>query len=258
MFKTVVVILFTFMSLLVQSEDFSEFKGRELTFFEEEKIAENLMDWVEVHHIKAAKKLLPNEYSAMKAYGRVDHDVINTFVRTGEPTDFSTPWIYESVKGKVDSLRGALNKLPNYRGTVYRGSSIKDSLLEKLNVGDILHEKAFLSTSTNPGFARNFSASATNEEVSLSAAQFKIDLKSSGRAINNYTFKPDEAEILVKPNTYFQVEAIERHSIEYNFIKLKEIKNPGRHLSIESDVVIYDSFSGDEISLRARSSLFCI
>ena len=80
MFKIVVVILFTFMSFLVQSEDFSEFKGRELTFFEEEKIAENLMDWVEVHHIKAAKKLLPNEYSAMKAYGRVDHDVINTLI----------------------------------------------------------------------------------------------------------------------------------------------------------------------------------
>lgn len=255
MFKTMLIVLFMFMSFSLQAEDFAEFKGRSLSFDQEEIIADNLMDWVAANHINAEKKLLASEYNAMKDYGRVDHDVMNEFVRAGEPTDFLVPWMYEAVKKKVGNLRKALNKLPNYKGTVYRGSSIKNDLLNKIKVGDIVHEKAFLSTSTNSNVARNFSAAGVYQDVS--AAQFKIDLKSSGRAINNYTFKAQEAEVLVKPDTYFQVQAIERQSAEKNFIKLKEVKNPARHLQADPRVNIYDSFSGDEVALRSRSSLAC-
>lgn len=92
----------------------------------------------------------------------------------------------------------------------------------------------------------------------MSAAQFKIELKSSGRAINAYTFKPYEAEILAKPNTYFRVEAIERLSSRKNYIKIREIKNPAKYLKAEPDIHIYDSFSGEEVSLRSRSALYCL
>ena len=40
--------------------------------------------------------------------------------------------------------------------------------------------------------------------------------------------------------------------------KLREIKNPSKYLKAEPDIHIYDSFSGDEVSLRTRSALYCL
>ncbi|MEL7384699.1 MAG: ADP-ribosyltransferase [Pseudomonadota bacterium] len=240
----------------VFAEDFTEFKGQPLSSTQREQMENDLMDWAITNHERAERKMIPEEYSAIKSYGRVDHDVVNEYMRAGEPKEFLMPGYAEALKVRVSHMRSVMNKLPNFKGTVYRGSSIKNSLLEKLNVGDILHEKAFLSTSTIPSVARNFSAAGAYQNVS--AAQFKIDLKSSGRAINAYTFKAYEAEILAKPNTYFRVEAIERISAKKNYIKLREIKNPSKYLKAEPDIHIYDSFSGDEVSLRTRSALYCI
>ncbi|CAH1556128.1 ADP-ribosyltransferase [Vibrio jasicida] len=255
--KMILVFLLTFsIHHLVKAEDFVEFKGRDLSPVQQEQMADDLMDWSVENHAKAERKMIPEEYSAIKRYGRVDHDVVNEYMRAGEPKEFLMQGYGEALKSRVSHMRSVMNKLPNYKGTVYRGSSIKNSLLEKLNVGDILHEKAFLSTSTIPSVARNFSASGAYEGVS--AAQFKIELKSSGRAINAYTFKPYEAEILAKPNTYFRVEAVERLSSRKNYIKIREIKNPAKYLKAEPDIHIYDSFSGEEVSLRSRSALYCL
>ena len=238
------------------AEDFTEFKGRDLSPMQQEQMANDLMDWSIAHHKKAERKMIPEEYSAIKDYGRVDHDVIKEYMVAGEPKEFLMPGYAEALKVRVAHMRSVMDKLPNFKGTVYRGSSIKNSLLEKLNVGDILHEKAFLSTSTIPSVARHFSAAETYQNVS--AVQFKIELKSSGRAINAYTFKAYEAEVLAKPNTYFRVEAIERMSPQKNYIKLREVKNPSNYLKAEPDIHIYDSFSGDEVLLRTRSALFCL
>ncbi|MEZ8233454.1 ADP-ribosyltransferase [Vibrio splendidus] len=237
-------------------EEFAEFKGRSLSHEAQQQIADNLMDWATTHHVNAEKKMVPEEYSAIKNYGRVDHDVVNEYMRAGEPEGYLSEMFGRTLKSRVFHMRNVMNKLPNYKGTVYRGSSIKNSLLEKLNIGDILHEKAFLSTSTLPSVAKNFSSAGVYEGAS--AAQFKIELKSAGRAINAYTFKPDEAEILAKPNTYYRVEAIEKISPHKNYIKMREVKNPSRYLKAEPDIHIYDSFNGEEVSLRNRSSLYCL
>ncbi|KPA52028.1 hypothetical protein VT25_18335 [Photobacterium leiognathi subsp. mandapamensis] len=254
------IILIFAISLIFHSsvfaEDFSEFKGRDLSPAQQEQMANDLMDWSVANHAKAEQKLISDEYSAMKNYGRVEHDVINEYMRAGEPKEFLLPGYGEMFKDRVYHLRNAMNKLPNFKGTVYRGSSINNNLLEKLNIGDILHEKAFLSTSTIPSVARNFSSAGVN--AGMSAAQLKIELKTAGRAINAYTFKPYEAEILAKPNTYYRVEAIEKVSPNKNYIKLREIKNPSKYLNAEADIHIYDSFSGEEILPRSRSILSCL
>lgn len=255
MIKTLISVLLIVFATFTLADDFAEFRGRELSAAQEESMANALMDWNTAHHVKAEQKMLPQEYSAIKRYGRVDHDVINEYLRAGEPKDFLGGLLGDAAERSVKAIKSALNKMPNYKGTVYRGSSIKNVLLEKINVGDILHEKAFLSTSTIPSYARSFSASAAYEGAS--AAQFKISLKSAGRAINAYTFKAYEAEILAKPNTYFRIEAIERISSEHNFIKLREIKNPSRYLRAEPNTHVYDSFSGEEVTPR-RSSLMCL
>ena len=243
-------------SFSAQSEEFPEFKERSLSYQAQQQIADDLMDWATTHHVKAERKMISEEYSAIKNYGRVDHDVVNEYMRAGEPEGYLSEMFGRTLKSRVFHMRNVMNKLPNYKGTVYRGSSIKNALLDKLNVGDILHEKAFLSTSTLPSVAKRFSS--TNVYDDLSVAQFKIELKSAGRAINAYTFKPDEAEILAKPDTYFRVEAIERVSPNKNYIKMREVKNPARYLKTEPDIHIYDSYSGEEVAVRNRSSLYCI
>ncbi|RSD29929.1 ADP-ribosyltransferase [Vibrio pectenicida] len=240
----------------VNAEDFAEFKDRHLTSIEEEQQARDLMQWSTAHNARAEKKMLPSEYKAIERYGRVDYDVINEYMRAGEPERYLGPMFDNSIKSSVSNIRSALNKLPNYKGTVYRGSSIRNGLLEKLNVGDILYEKAFLSTSTIPSVARDFASTGVTQDRSI--AQFKIELKSSGRAINGYTFKDYEAEILAKPNTYFRVEAIERVSTNKNYIKIREVKNPVKYVSAEPDIHVYDSYSGEEVSVRSRSALRCL
>ncbi|MCG7488260.1 ADP-ribosyltransferase [Vibrio sp. Of14-4] len=256
--KTLLLTLLLLLSTqsYVNAEDFAEFKGRRLTPQKEAQQAEDLMQWSTAHNARAERKMLPEEYSAIKRYGRVDYDVINEYMRAGEPERYLGPMFDGSIKSSVSNIRSALNKLPNYKGTVYRGSSIKNSLLEKLNVGDILYEKAFLSTSTIPSVARNFASTGASQERSI--AQFKIELKSSGRAINAYTFKDYEAEILAKPNTYFRVEAIEKVSPTKNYIKLREVKNPAKYVSAEPDIHVYDSYNGEEVALRSRSGLRCL
>ncbi|AQS35660.1 ADP-ribosyltransferase exoenzyme [Shewanella psychrophila] len=255
MLKILISVLLIVFTTFTWAEDFAEFTGRALSPQQEENIADALMDWSVSHHVKAEQRMLPEEYSAIKRYGRVDHDVINEFLRAGEPKDFLGGLFGDAAQRSVKAIKSALNKLPNYKGTVYRGSTIKNVLLEKINVGDIFHERAFLSTSMIPSYARTFSASAAYEGAS--AAQFKISLKSAGRAINAYTFKAYEAEILAKPNTYYRIEAINRLSRNQNFIKLREIKNPSRYLRADPDARVYDSFSGEEVNSR-RSSLMCL
>ena len=247
-------LVFTFH--LVFAEDFSEFEGRMLTHIEQEEMAGDLMQWVMIKHAKAETKMVEEEYFAIESYGRVDHDLINEYMRAGEPEEFLMPGYGIRLKNRVKHLRNVMKKLPNYKGTVYRGSSIKNQLLDKLQVGDVLHEKAFLSTSTIPNVARDFAKGKVYEGVS--AAQFKIDLNSSGRAINAYTFKHYEAEVLAKPDTYFLVEDIKRYSNEKNHIKLKEIKKPRNYLRANPDTHLYDSFSGEEIALKNRAFITCL
>ncbi|MEZ8633697.1 hypothetical protein AB6D56_24385 [Vibrio lentus] len=50
----------------------------------------------------------------------------------------------EALKSRVSHMRSVMNKQPNYKGTVYRGSSIKNSFLEKLFLMDELNFKGLL------------------------------------------------------------------------------------------------------------------
>ena len=161
LFLTLLLLLST--QSYVNAEDFAEFKGRRLTSQEEAQQAEDLMQWSTAHNARAERKMLPGEYKAIERYGRVDYDVINEYIRAGEPERYLGPMFDDAIKSSVSNIRSALNKLPNYKGTVYRGSSIKNSLLEKLNVGDILYEKAFLSTSTIPSVARTFASTGVSQ-----------------------------------------------------------------------------------------------
>lgn len=52
-----------------------------------------------------------------------------------------------AVSSSADVLRGALDKLPNHVGTVYRRTTLPKSILEKHQIGDVVNYNEFTSTS---------------------------------------------------------------------------------------------------------------
>ncbi|MFI7528111.1 ADP-ribosyltransferase [Nocardia salmonicida] len=51
---------------------------------------------------------------------------------------------------RIDNLNAALNKLPDNKGTVYRGTNLDTEDIAKYQEGGTVTEKAFTSTSTDP------------------------------------------------------------------------------------------------------------
>ena len=56
----------------------------------------------------------------------------------------------------VEVMKNAINKLPAYRGLVRRGARLPDSERDKYFEGNMVSDKAFMSSSTFQGFAFNF------------------------------------------------------------------------------------------------------
>ncbi|MCW0469509.1 hypothetical protein OH492_12485 [Vibrio chagasii] len=144
---------------------------------------------------------------------------VNEYMKNaGEPGRLLIRNVWPYIeKSRVFHMRNVMNKL-RYEGTVYRGSSIKNALLDTANSSKVmLQRKHFCrAASTLPSVAKNFSSAGVVYE-GTSAAQFKLSSESAGRAVHVYTFKPDEAEILAKANTYFSVGG-ERVSASKNYI----------------------------------------
>ena len=115
--------------------------------------------------------------------------VINEALR--KETDLS-----EEFKIFKKGLNKALNKLPNYTGTVYRGISAFDEA-EKLEVGDAYNPKEFLSTSKNMKFPNLY--------------QFVIKAQ-NGKSISEIARYPSEEEVLFKSNSRFKILGIEKET----------------------------------------------
>ncbi len=142
--KMILVFLLTFsIHHLVKAEDFVEFKGRDLSPVQQEQMADDLMDWSVENHAKAERKMIPEEYSAIKRYGRVDHDVVNEYMRAGEPKEFLMQGYGEALKSRVSHMRSVMNKLPNYKGTVYRAHPLRIAFWKSLMLATSYMKKPF-------------------------------------------------------------------------------------------------------------------
>jgi hypothetical protein len=101
-----------------------------------------------------------------------------------------------SQHARVAALNNALEKLPAYDGPVVRGSNLPADVLARYQPGEVITEKAFLSTTTDPAVAHS-PAFAGNVE-------FRI-LSSTGRDISSVSLIPEEQEILFRAGTKFYV-----------------------------------------------------
>ncbi len=116
-----------------------------------------------------------------------------------------------------------LEKLPNFEGVVYRGTSFNKQVLnDYLNAFDndkILTEFALTSASKFESEAKKFMRSSKDAYQVL----FKI-ISKEGKDITPYSKYQNEREILFKPNTQFEILSVD-NSNDYVTITLNEIKN---------------------------------
>ena len=101
-----------------------------------------------------------------------------------------------SQHARVAALNNALEKLPAHDGPVVRGTNLPPDVLARYQPGEVITEKAFLSTTTDPAVAHS-PAFAGNVE-------FRI-LSSTGRDISSVSLFPEEQEILFRAGTKFYV-----------------------------------------------------
>jgi len=100
----------------------------------------------------------------------------------------------------AENLTTALDALPNYSGTTWRGSDgyEPDDYYQK-NIGSAIEWRGFLSTSKSREQAESFGMGPL----------FKIKSK-KGKWIEKYSDIPEEQEVLFKPRTKFKVLKVEK------------------------------------------------
>ena len=166
----------------------------------------------------AASKLTDGELVALMIYMGGDFDEINGALRD---FDEHWEWVPEFLRYKVrlEALRpeiqlsvSALNKLPNFRGTVRRVVELHGSDIGKYRVGSTIVEPAFIST-THSG-TEPYPGNVIFEIVSKTGKRVSFLNESSG-----------EDEVLFKPATKFKVLKKERRDEDGEklwIIKLEE------------------------------------
>lgn len=159
--------------------------------------------------VNAFPEFKKEEIAAVSEYGNTYYRRINSYLR-----DKDAPR-QEYEENFAIVMNNALNKLPNYSETVYRGGTFSKALLSKYKTGVTVTEDAFVSTSKYAGTALEGDTffiirSKTGKEVEK-IMEFEIE-------------GPTEGEVLFKPGTRFKVDEVKVEKVEDEFLKAKGIK----------------------------------
>ena len=100
------------------------------------------------------------------------------------------------MMGFKRTLEDALEKMPDYEGTVWRGADLPKRVFDKIRIGEVFEDKGFVSTSLKKGLEFN------------GKHKFVITSK-RGKRINGLSQKPGEREVLFRDGTKFRVLNIE-------------------------------------------------
>ncbi len=150
------------------------------------------MDWATTHHVKAEKDGARRVFRNQKLWPE--------WITTGQLKWWKgrtwrvfvrNVWMY--IKVASLHMRNVMNKLPNYKGTVYRGSSIKNSATGKAQHRwhSAIYKSAFLSTRHYLVLPRTFGFKLAFTKAFCSSIQNWVKVsRSSDHAT---MFKPDES-----------------------------------------------------------------
>ncbi|MDO3651212.1 ADP-ribosyltransferase [Nocardia mangyaensis] len=93
----------------------------------------------------SAAKLTDKDLDALGSYTGGGYRDINRALRDGN--------VRPDQQDRIDNINSALNKLPSKEGTMYRGTDLSPEVLASYKEGEVVTEKAFTSTSSDPGRA---------------------------------------------------------------------------------------------------------
>lgn len=126
---------------------------------------------------------------ALEDYTGAGYEDMNPVLRNPDAN------IPPDLQGRIDRVSDALANLPAHPGTTYRGTTLNADELAYYEPGEVVPERGFMSTSTNPRVAdKNFHGNT----------YFIVEGR-SGRDVQPYSQVPRESEILYNTGTEFEV-----------------------------------------------------
>ncbi|UTZ21549.1 ADP-ribosyltransferase [Vibrio campbellii] len=245
------IALFTLcLSATINAEVFDALKAPLRSHIQVEELASQFSDWAKASSGWRFRFMTEKDLEALEDFSVSGYQSANDYLRA---TDTSTWGQYgKTTKKFIKQVRGAMSKLPEYKGITYRGAWVKESLLNKLQVGDVVVEPAFTSSSAIPEVAKRFAITRPNSPQPLQRALYEIQIKSNGRALGGLSEFGGEAEVLLPPNTYYKVTKIELNRGS-TMLALETVSS---HDAVEG--MIYNLYSGEEINQSYWRSLACL
>ena len=150
-----------------------------------QRISEEVKNSPKIQAFKAAYNITHHELVAMKAYTSELYWDLNYNMRNDNLT--------LTDKRFIAVVNQGLEKAPAYEGVTYRDTNLPDDVLAKYQIGKIVTEKAFTSSSLD-----------SNLDTFKGKVRFIIKGK-NGRMIEDISDYPKEREVLFKNETRFFV-----------------------------------------------------
>jgi SPP1 gp7 family putative phage head morphogenesis protein len=141
-----------------------------------------------------------DEFVAIRGYSEALYADVNRNLRLD-----SDSRVLDAYIGPLDS---ALNKMPAYKGTVYRGMNMPETLFRDIRPGSILKDRGYMSTSSSAALARGFMSTTQAEIKKGVPVFFKIE-SFSGRDISSISkIGEKEKEILMPRGTSLKINKV--------------------------------------------------
>ncbi|MBN3949367.1 MAG: hypothetical protein HWQ38_24055 [Nostoc sp. NMS7] len=148
----------------------------------------------------------PEELAGVESYSSAFYGQMNDSLRNG--SDALKPNIRKIVESHIKMTNAALENMPKYEGSVYRGAMLPNEVLSQYKVGNTVKEKAFVSTTTNKEVASDFASTDSTVE-GYTPVLYEIKSK-KGVSIKDFSIIPKEDEVLFKSGSSFKVSKIEK------------------------------------------------
>ncbi|MBD1569774.1 ADP-ribosyltransferase [Aliivibrio sp. S10_S31] len=214
-------------------------------------LSEGFKDWSKSNTSWKSKLLSNAEVEALEDFSISGYRTANQYLHAAETKSWGSSG--KEIKGFVRTLKSGLNKMPEYHGTTYRGTWSNKAMIEQLEVGDILYESGFLSTSVIPEVARRFAVVPPNTGNRTVKALFHIETNRRSFSIASISDYSSEAEVVISPNSYFKVTGIERGALN-NYISLETVSP--RTVSM-GNYRLFNLYSGEQIPHFRWQQMFC-
>ncbi|GLQ76245.1 ADP-ribosyltransferase [Vibrio penaeicida] len=236
-------------SFAVQATPFDALKAPLRSKVQVDELASQFSDWAKASSDWRYKLMTANEAEALEDFSVSGYQLANDYLRATDTSTWGSSG--KSARTFIKQVRSAMKKLPRYKGVTYRGAWARQSLLNKLQVGDVVVEPAFTSSSTIPDIAKRFAVVRPNSSKPLQRVLYEVQVKSHGRALGGLSEFGGEAEVLLPPNTYYRVTNIELNR-GASMVALETVSS---HEATTGTT--YNLYSGEEISQSNWRSLIC-